>query len=141
PNRQVVLLVEVDDAAVERDLAAGAVGMDGLDAHAAAVVVFVFLDARLRSIQPVFEFPGVAILIDQVTDTGFGDAVPAGLQGPRVARVHGNEPHGPQEARGVHAHQAVVPPRHVTNLLAGRGLGLYPTEIHTERAWADLHRD
>ena len=56
-----------------------------IDAHAAAAVVFVFLDMDLRSIQAVFQLPRLAIAIDEVADAGLGNAVPARLERPLVA--------------------------------------------------------
>src|SRR5581483_3164578 len=84
-DRQSVLLIKIDDAAVKRDLLAGVVAVDRLDPCTAAAVVFVFLDMNLRSIQAVLQLPRLAIAIDQVANAGLSDAVPARLERTRVA--------------------------------------------------------
>src|SRR5579871_1343324 len=98
-DRQVVLLIEVDNAAVKGDLLAGRIGMDRLDTQAAAAVGLVFLDPNLRPVQPAFQLPGLAKAIDQVADARFGNRMPAGFEGPWVPGIHRHEADYPPQAR------------------------------------------
>src|SRR5262249_51191348 len=132
-DRQAGLPGGIHHGAVAVELPAGAVGVDRLDADAAALVVLVLGDADLRPVQPALGVPALGEALDHVADAGLGDGVPAVLQRPRVARVDGHEPDGPADAGGVHAHHAVVAAGDVGHLLAGELLGARPAHVDAER--------
>src|SRR5262249_26199974 len=77
-NGQVSSLVEIDDVAVELDLAAGAVRVSQLDPGAAHPAEARGADPHLRLAEFPLQLPAGKELIDQVADPRLLDAVLAG---------------------------------------------------------------
>src|SRR5262245_5112028 len=113
------LFVEIEDAAISDKLAAATVGVDSLDADAAALVIVVLPDPHACEIQVFFFLPTPGEPRQQIANAGFRDGVVAGLFRPLVVGIDRDPAGYPEQTGGMHAHFAVVLASDVARFLTG----------------------